>query len=213
MLVSSLRSFSMDAIPILFINRHRINLDGHGVITLVAFTGCHLNRKYCINDDCHSTNLKSLMYTPQELYEEVKIDDIYFRATQGGITFGGGEPGLQVEFITEFRSLCGSKWKLNIETSLNYPTEILIRLLNVVDSFIIDIKDLNPSIYLSYTGQSNKFLLENLEFLSKNNLCDRCLIRVPHISDFNNKLDVAKSVTRIRLLGFNKIDIFNYRIL
>ena len=87
--------------PIIGIERHRLTTDGEGVTTLVAFHGCPLYCKYCLNPQCLSPNGVLRTITPSELYSEVEIDDLYFVATGGGICFGGGEPLLHSEFIVE----------------------------------------------------------------------------------------------------------------
>ena len=78
--------------PIIGIDRHRLTTDGEGVTTLVAFHGCPLHCKYCLNPQCLSPDGVLRTITPSELYSEVEIDDLYFVATGGGICFGGGEP-------------------------------------------------------------------------------------------------------------------------
>ena len=88
------------------LSRHRLTTDGEGVTTLVAFSGCPLRCKYCLNKASWDM-ANGRDYTPETLFEEVKIDQLYFLATHGGVTFGGGEPLLQVEFIKAFRELCG----------------------------------------------------------------------------------------------------------
>lgn len=93
------------------ISRHRLTTDGEGVTTLVAFSGCPLRCKYCLNKTSWD-EAKGRDYTPEILFEEVKIDQLYFLATHGGVTFGGGEPLQQVEFIKTFRALCGPQWQL-----------------------------------------------------------------------------------------------------
>ena len=103
--------------------RHCIATDGEGVTTLAAFWGCPLRCKYCLNPQSLREETKCTEYTPEELYERVKIDDLYFVATRGGVTFGGGEPLLQTDFIESFRSLCGDRWRIYAETSLNVPAE------------------------------------------------------------------------------------------
>lgn len=135
--------------PIIGISRHRLLTDGEGVTTLVAFHGCPLCCKYCINSQCNAADGIKETLTPQQLYEKVKIDDIYFVVTGGGITFGGGEPMLRYDFITEFREICGDKWKIYLETSLNVKRDFVEQLVNVIDYWIIDIKDWNDDIYLT----------------------------------------------------------------
>ena len=122
------------------ISRHRLTTDGEGVTTLVAFCGCPLRCVYCLNKTCWD-EAKGRDYTPDLLFEEVKIDQLYFLATHGGVTFGGGEPLQQVEFIKQFRELCGPQWQLLAETSLNVPFENVQALDAVLDGYIIDIKE------------------------------------------------------------------------
>lgn len=88
-----------NGVAVIGISRHRLGTDGKGVTTLVAFHGCPLRCKHCLNKECWEPEERFKRYTPQSLYDEVKVDDLYLRATGGGITFGGGEPCLQADFI------------------------------------------------------------------------------------------------------------------
>lgn len=193
------------------ISRHRLTTDGEGVTTLVAFSGCPLRCKYCLNKASWEPE-KGRLYTPEQLFEEVKIDQLYFLATKGGITFGGGEPLLQVEFIKEFRELCGPQWQILAETSLNVPFENIQALDTVLDGYIIDIKDMNPDIYQAYTGKDNAIVLANLEWLLKNGDSNRIIVRVPHIPEFNTDEDVMRSMEQLKKMGVKHIDEFNYLI-
>ena len=193
------------------IGRHRLTVDGEGVTTLVTFNGCPLRCKYCLNKTSWTMD-KGRDYTPESLYEEVKIDQLYFLATRGGITFGGGEPLLQKDFIKEFRALCGPQWSLVAETSLQVPPETLQEVNDVLDGYIIDIKDMNPETYLAYTGKSIGLMLKNLEWILQHNEPEHIKVRVPHIPDYNSEEDVAKSVEKLRTMGVVDIEEFNYVI-
>jgi pyruvate formate lyase activating enzyme len=193
------------------ISRHRLTTDGDGVTTLVAFNGCPLRCKYCLNSHCWDPD-NGQEYTPESLYEKTKIDQLYFLATHGGVTFGGGEPLLQVDFIKEFRSLCGPQWQILAESSLNVPFENLEALDPVLDGYIVDIKDMNPEIYQAYTGKDNVVVLKNLEWLLQHRDPNCILVRVPHIPDFNTDEDVAKSMERLKGMGVINFDEFNYII-
>ena len=107
--------------PVVSINRHRLKTNGVGVTTLVASFGCPLTCKYCINKRTWDPAMlpKCVQMTPEQLYDKLKIDDLYFIATGGGITFGGGESLLHSDFIAAFREVCGDKWQITVETSLN----------------------------------------------------------------------------------------------
>ena len=201
----------MTTAKIFGISRHRLTTDGEGVTTLVAFSGCPLRCKYCLNKASWEPD-KGRLYTPQMLFEEVKIDQLYFLATKGGITFGGGEPLLQVEFIKEFRELCGTQWQIVAETCLNVPFKNLQALDPILDGYIVDIKDMNPEIYKVYTGKDNALTISNLQWLLQHGDPNRIIVRVPHIPDFNTDEDVERSKKSLEMMGVKHIDEFNYLI-
>lgn len=197
---------------IIGISRHRLSTDGDGVTTLVAFHGCLLNCRYCLNPQSLVDGSRFKEYTPESLYREVRIDELYFLATNGGVTFGGGEPCLHPDFISRFRELCGDGWQINIETSLNVPSENIKSLLPTVNTLIIDIKDMNRDIYRDYTGQDNAQVLANLRFIADCWRQHDCIIRLPLIPDFNTETDRYASRTALEQLGFTRFDLFTYHI-
>lgn len=201
----------MISAKVIGISRHRLRTDGEGVTTLVAFNGCPLRCKYCLNDRCWDPE-RGKTYQPETLFEETKIDQLYFLATHGGVTFGGGEPLLQIEFIKEFRSLCGPQWQILAETSLNVPHANVEALDPVLDGYIVDIKDMNPEIYKAYTGKDNALVLKNLEWLLQEGDPNRIKVRIPHIPDFNTDEDVAHSMERLKEMGVMHFDEFKYII-
>lgn len=192
------------------ISRLRIGIDGEGVTTLVAFMYCPLNCRYCLNPQTLSDRYPHRSYSAIDLYEELKKDELYFLATGGGVTFGGGEPLLWHGFIREFRKVCGPDWKINLETSLNVPREALEDVVPVVDSYIIDIKDMDPAIYSSYTGKDNTRVLDNLRFLAETGMAGRCVIRIPEIPGYNTEEAIEDSEMKIMSLGFDRVDRFKY---
>ena len=201
----------MTTARVIGISRHRLTTDGEGVTTLVAFNGCPLRCKYCLNEASWEP-MKGVEYTPETLYEKVKIDQLYFLATHGGVTFGGGEPLLQVDFIKEFRALCGQQWSIVAESCLNVPLENLEALDPVLDGYIIDIKDMNPNIYKAYTGKDNAIVVQNLRWILERKGAERIKVRIPHIKDFNTDDDVRKSMETLRDIGFTDLDEFEYVI-
>lgn len=202
----------MQIAPFFAIARHRINIDGEGVVTLVCFGGCPLRCQYCINPRCFDggNNWKTL--TVEQLYEQTKVDDLYFVATGGGITFGGGEPVLRSDFIREFRTYCGDLWKLSVETSLNVPKQHVVELIPVIDHWIVDVKDLNPAVYKAYTGKDNNLVLENLKMLAENGLAPKITIRLPLIPNFNSEENRQSSMKQLRQMGFEQFDLLEYII-
>ncbi len=197
---------------IIGIARHRLSTDGDGVTTLVAFHGCTLHCRYCLNPQSLDDGGRFREYSPEELYAETRIDELYFIATNGGVTFGGGEPCLRPQFIREFRELCGSAWQLNLETSLNVPSANIEALLPVINTMIIDIKDISPDIYRSYTGQSNGLVLDNLRLIAESGRQNDCIVRIPLIPDYNTDTDREASRKALEDLGFDRFDLFTYQI-
>ena len=197
---------------IIGIARHRLSTDGDGVTTLVAFHGCPLRCRYCLNPQSLGDGELFCEYSPEELYAETRIDELYFIATNGGVTFGGGEPCLRPQFIREFRELCGSAWQLNLETSLCVPSTNIEALLPVVDALIIDIKDMNPDIYRSYTGQSNSLVLDNLHLIADAARQSDCIVRIPLIPNYNTEANREASRKALEALGFSRFDLFTYQI-
>lgn len=193
------------------ISRNRLATDGFGVTTLAAFWGCPLKCTYCLNP--HSLNAKAQVqrYTPEELYEKVKIDNLYFVATGGGVTFGGGEPCLYADFIAEFRTFCGETWNITVETSLNVPLKNIETLLPVVDYYIVDCKDLNNEIYKRYTEKDNSQVMTNLNFLIAHGKAEKIRVRVPKIENYNTTTDIQNSVATLQKMGLNEIEIFTYK--
>ena len=201
------------ASPIFGISRHRMGVDGKGVTTLVTFMGCPLKCRYCLNDKCHEDIYEEdgrtlrrgiQMLTPQQLYDIVRQDNIYFQATGGGICFGGGEPTMQELFIIEFAKLCPKNWKITLETSLDCSYNTIKALAPYVDEWIVDIKSMNADIYYRYTG-TNSAVHQHLECAKRLLPLDKVTIKVPHIPDFTTEEDVRESIRELRELGFANI--------
>ncbi len=148
---------------------------------------------------------------PDEVFNRVAIDELYYLATGGGITFGGGEPLLYSDFIIDVLTLGADKWNITIETSLNIPFKQISILLPYINEIIVDIKDLNPRIYESYTQYNNNALLKNLKLLATNWSVNNVLLRIPLIKGYNTSRDVENSKKFLTSLGYSKFDIFEYK--
>ena len=172
---------------IMRISRLRMASDGTGVSTLVAFWGCPLHCKYCINDQCHDRGNE---------YPEVE------RAA--------GEPLVQAAFVHEVCELADPKWAKRIETSLYAHWKDFYFLTDDIDEWIIDIKDMNKEIYKAYTGRSNRCVVQNLKKLIERVPPERIWIRVPHIPGFNEYEDVERSIKELRKMGFVHTEEFGY---
>lgn len=178
---------------VMTVSRLRMGTDGNGVRTLMAFHGCPLNCKYCINRHCHNEEMPRAHFEPEELMQILSQDEPYYFMTGGGVTFGGGEPLLQAEFIHEVCQKMNKKWHCIIETSLYADWSQIELLIGDIDYWYVDIKDVNNEIYQAYTGKSNNKVLNNLKKLVNQVGAEKICVRIPHIPKFNTKEDRAKS--------------------
>lgn len=194
--------------PLLALSRHRIGIDGVGVTTLVAGAGCPLSCAYCINKKLLCQAPKRI--SPQELFDRVKQDDLYFRATNGGLCFGGGESLLHLDFIEALRPLCAG-WRLTAETSLHVsPTEAR-RAADLFDDFIIDVKTTDPDCYRRYTGRTPDHVMGNLCWYAEHLDPARILVRIPLIPGYQDETAQEQCVRDLRALGYcGEIDTFPY---
>ena len=189
---------------------HRLTTDGDGVTTLVAFHGCPLHCKYCLNLQCFSPDGVLRTITPSELYSEVEIDDLYFMATGGGICFGGGEPLLHSKFIVEFAKIMNPEWNIVLETSLNVPLKQLEMVAPLVKEFVVDVKDMDEQTYKAYTTQGNVLVASNLKWIAENGYADKTLVRLPLIPYYNTEAAQEESRKQIESMGFRRFDKFEY---
>ena len=194
--------------PLLRIARLRMGIDGEGVTSLIAGAGCPLSCKWCLNAPILQQS--PALVSARELFERVKIDDLYFRATGGGVTFGGGESLLHAPFFRAFREICGDGWRIYAETSLHVSRALVQTAAETADGFIIDIKDMNPEIYRSYTGGDANLVRENLVYLLDKVGTERLLVRVPQIPEFNTAADCDESERLLRQMGVTRIERFSY---
>ena len=203
----------MNKASIIGISRLRMGSDGQGITALVAFHGCPLRCRYCLNPSCLDAKAKYKRMTPQEVMSELRKDELYYLATKGGVTFGGGEPLLNSEFIKEVLDLGAKKWNVSVETSLNVPRQHLEALLPYVNEYIVDVKDMNSDIYKQYTGSSNKLVLSNLKWLVENGVADRVLCRIPFIEGYNDEISLENSKSDLLQMGITRFEAFKYIIL
>ena len=197
--------------PLLSLSRLRMGIDGPGVTTLIAGTGCPLRCRWCINRDILRETPEGFV-SARELYERVKIDDLYFRASGGGVCFGGGESLLHAAFIRAFREICPADWKICAETSLAVDPALVRTASEAVDQFIVDCKDMDEDVYRRYTGGDGARMKANLRLLLGLVGPERVLVRVPLIPDFNTPEHRERSVAALRDMGVTRFDVFEYVI-
>ncbi len=175
--------------------------EGQGVKTLVLFSQCPLKCEYCLDRLSMESGIKK-DFTAKELYELLSLDSNFYEVPQGGVTFGGGEPALQSQFIQEVYNLSSGRWRIKLETTLSAPLKDIERLSGFVETFYVDIKDMNPEIYEQYTGISPRRAYTALEWLSEKGFASKVVVRVPLIQRYNTEADQLASIQELKRMGF-----------
>lgn len=193
-------------------------VDGPGIRTIVFLQGCALRCSYCHNPD--TWNLSGgKEYTPDMLLKKILRFKPYFGET-GGVTFSGGDPLMQPEFLLDCLKLCKD---LGIHTTIDtsgigFP-EFYNEILKNTDLVLLDIKHVDESNFKDLTGHSMKDLhifLEHLKII-KPNVWIRHVV-VPNITDsidhMNKLCDLIKeipNVEKIELLPYHTIGVHKYK--
>lgn len=159
----------------------------------------------------------------EEAIEQLAADRLFFERSGGGVTFSGGDPLLQADFVRAVaQGLKARGIRTAIETSLFAPWEGIEPLLPVIDLFIVDVKVADPARHAELTGQRNGPILENLRRLVAA-LDDpkRLLLRVPLVpgltAEAGNLAGVAEIIASIapaapvQLMNFNPLAAAKYQ--
>lgn len=138
--------------------------------------------------------LKGRRMTVEQLIRELKKDAITFRRSGGGITFSGGEPLLQHEFLVEMLKACKAQgWHTAMETTGYAPREVVETIFPWVDMVLLDIKAMDEKIHKKYTGVSNELILGNAILIS--NIAPT-VIRIPTIPGVNATKEEFSAICR-----------------
>ena len=124
-------------------------------------------------------------YPLPELIRLLEKDWMFYERSGGGVTLSGGEPLAQdMDYIEELaRRLHASGYSVDIDTCGCVPYEHIRRVLPYVDTFLYDIKLIDPQAHLEHTGVDNRLILENLKALSADG--GKIQIRLPLIDGVN----------------------------
>lgn len=150
-------------------------VDGPGIRFVVFLQGCPLRCLYCHNPDTWDKNKGTETTADELLCEYNKNKDFYKR---GGITVTGGEPLLQLDFVTELFSKAKEQ---GIHTCLdtsgivfNKNNAELVKkfdeLIKHTDLVMLDIKHIDPEKHRALTGTDNKNVIDFAHYLSQNNI-------------------------------------------
>ena len=148
--------------------------DGPGIRTTVFLKGCPLRCEWCHNPEGlsprpqlmkkkqSSTNVKDetvmsgFEIESQELAERLLRDEKIFRLNKGGVTFTGGEPLLQADFLCEVLQVLRPRIHCAIETSGYASEEVFQKVLDNLDFVLFDCKHTDDEMHKRYTRVSNR---------------------------------------------------------
>lgn len=210
--------------------------DGPGIRTTVFLKGCPLDCRWCHNPESrllqpekinhtHSRKYLELLknndpalfgkqVSAAEVMQEVEKDILFYDQSGGGVTFSGGEPLMQPEFL---RALLFKSGEQEIHTAVDTSGYAAWKnfemILNIVDLFLYDLKIMDNVLHKKYTGVSNRLILENLRKLHEAGA--NIQIRIPLIPGFTddranllamvNFLDKMNNIKEISLLPYNQM--------
>ena len=201
------------------------SVDGPGVRCVVFLQGCSMRCKYCHNPDTWSGDGEE--YTPLQLFDKVYKYRTYWgkNSEKGGVTVSGGEPLLQIEFVTEFFRLLKDK---GVHTALDTSgqpfsdsTEFIEkfdRLLKYTDLVLLDLKHMDSDAHKQLTGHGNENILKMAQYLSDKGVpmwIRRVL--VPGITDDEGELGnlsqfikTLKTVEKAEVLPYHTLGLFKW---
>jgi len=226
----------MSATGIIFdLKRYAIH-DGPGIRTTVFFKGCPLDCWWCHNPESRqiepeliesednrnsghifrakSDSVVGRTVTVDEVMKEVLSDVVFYDQSGGGVTFSGGEPLLQLQFLKELLNQCMSYGIHTAVDTCGYASgEDFASINGMVDLYLYDLKLMDDSAHMRYTGASNRTILDNLQTVAESGADVNVRIpMIPGITDTEEKLDAIaeyisslESVEVVSLLPYNAL--------
>lgn len=149
--------------------------------------------------------------TVEQVMEEVNKDIVFYEQSGGGVTFSGGEPLMQPNFLYELTRCCkSSNIHTAVDTTCHAGLEVIKKVSKNTDLFLCDIKHMDSAAHKKFTGVPNELILENLKYLASEG--KQIIIRLAVIPGFNDDLsDVQKTAEfAASLKGIERIDILPY---
>lgn len=196
--------------------------DGPGIRLTIFMKGCPLRCRWCHNPEGlkpepqmnYKTNrIVGIEYSVEEIIDRVKRFKDVFELSGGGVTFSGGEPTMQADFVYETASNLPDV-HTTLDTSGCCESKIFEKMLSVFNLVYYDIKLINDDMHQKFTGVSNKIILENLQILDKSGVPYH--IRIPLIPDITDTKENLRDIENLILSLNNKplrVDALPYNIL
>jgi pyruvate formate lyase activating enzyme len=198
-------------------------VDGPGVRCVIFLQGCAMRCRYCHNPETWDLSCGQ-EYTPQEIFQKVYRYRSYWK-DNGGITISGGEPLLQMDFVTEVFRLAKEKGvHTTLDTSGNpfrqqekYLAEFE-KLMEVTDLVMLDIKEMDSEKHRELTGHGNENILAMAQWL--NDHAKPMWIRhvlVPDLTDQQESLEALRdklaqwsNVEKVEILPYHTLGVFKW---
>jgi len=135
-----------------------------------------------------ATEMSGRFVTVAEIIQIVEKERIFFDQSGGGVTFSGGEPLMQFDFLIAVLSECGVRGIHSaVDTTGFAPTERLLEVAKYTDHFLYDVKMMDSERHKRWTSISNEKILHNLTVLSESGASID--IRLPLIKNVNDDLE------------------------
>ena len=187
-------------------------VDGPGIRTVIFLNKCNLRCKYCHNPE--TWVMKDTNYTSEEIIDRVLRNKPYYK-DNGGVTFSGGEPLLQYDFLLE---TCKKLKEHNIHIAIDTAgvgNGNYLELLQTIDLVLLDIKHTTKEGYIDITQTDNlDKLLEFIEQLNKTNV--EVWIRQVIIPDVNDNKEYINDLVRFikkHIKNFKHIELLPFHTL
>lgn len=195
-------------------------VDGPGIRFVVFTKGCPLRCLYCHNPDTWYQDGARIMSCDELIKEILKYKDFF--GSKGGVTFSGGEPLIQMDFIIE---CCKELKKRNIHTCIDTSGYTFKKedkkfdeLIKYVDLFLLDIKHINDDEHKKLTAVSNKPVLEFAKYLSENNkpmwirhvLVPGYTLNDLYLKELKDFIDTLKTVEKVEVLPYHTMGSVKY---
>ena len=197
--------------------------DGPGVRFIVFVRGCHMRCAYCHSPDTWEIGGEEETTASSLIKKALRYKSYW--GTEGGITVSGGEPLLQIEFVTALFKLAKEN---GIHTTLDTAGNPFTReepffgkfneLMKYTDLVMLDIKEINPQRHKELTGFDNSNILDMARYLSE--IQKPMWIRhvlVPETTDFDEDLDklgafikTLSNVERTEILPYHTLGRFKW---
>jgi pyruvate formate lyase activating enzyme len=194
-----------------------ISAGGDGVLTDLA--RCVLCGTCLAECHAEARQIVGRQMSVAQALAEIRKDVAFYDESGGGVTFSGGEPLMQAEFLAAMLHACKQEGiHTALDTSGSAPWEVIDGLRADVDLFLYDIKALDDATHQKYTGVSNRRILENLRRLS--GLGHTVRVRVPLIPGINDSpqaiqalavfVDSLPARPEVELLAYHRSGVEKY---